>query len=183
MLMKSTVVAMLVLGAACGGSPKTATERINLEQSAQTTLSQMQTRDPSLTGLLEEAHAYAVFPSIGKGGVIVGGAFGRGVLYERGRPSGFVELTQASIGAQLGGQTFSELIVLRDAYEVQKIKAGTFEVGGDASIVALTAGAARSVSLNRGSAVFVMPRGGLMVDISVTGQRLDFRPFPEPAAG
>lgn len=183
MLMKSTAVAMLVLGAACGGAPKTATERINLEQSAQATLAQMQARDPTLPGLLEEAHAYAVFPSIGKGGVIVGGAFGRGILYVGGRPSGFVELKQASIGAQLGGQTFAELIVLRDAREVQRIKAGTFEVGADASVVALTAGAARSATLNQGTTVFVMPRGGLMVDISVSGQRLDFRPFLDESAG
>jgi lipid-binding SYLF domain-containing protein len=181
---KSSIVAMLALTvAACGGAPKTATGRINLEESARATLSEMEARDPSLREVLMDAHAYVVLPSVGKGGMIVGGAFGRGILYEGGRPSGYVELAQASIGAQLGGQTFAELIVLRDPQDVREIKAGTFDVSADASVIALTAGAARSATLDKGTAVFVLPRGGLMVDISVSGQKLDYRPFLDPAAG
>jgi lipid-binding SYLF domain-containing protein len=182
---KSIVVTMLALSlAACGGAPKTATGRMNLEQSAQATLSEMQARDPSLPGMLASAYAYAVFPSIGKGGLIVGGAFGRGILYERGRPSGYVELSQASLGALLGGQTFAELIVLRDPEDVRDIKAGTFDVGAHASVVALTAGAARAADIGPDrNPVFVLPRGGLMVDLSISGQRLDYRPFLDPAAG
>jgi lipid-binding SYLF domain-containing protein len=183
MTIKSSVVAMLVLATACGAAPKTATERENLEQRARTTLSEMQARDPTLSTVLDDAHAYAVFPSIGKGGFIVGGAFGRGILYERGLPIGYVELAQASLGAQLGGQTFAELVVLRDAHEVQRIKAGTFEVGADASVVALTAGAAASATFRSGTMVFVMPHGGLMVDVSISGQKLDFRPFLDSQAG
>jgi lipid-binding SYLF domain-containing protein len=180
----SSVVAMLVLSvAACGGAPKTATGRLNLEESALATLSEMEARDPSLRGVLMDAYAYVVMPSVGKGGVIVGGAFGRGILYEQGRATGYVELAQASIGAQLGGQTFAELIVLRDASEVREIKAGTFDLGADASVVALTVGSASSASLDQGTSVFVMPRGGLMVDLSVSGQKLDYRPFLDPAAG
>jgi lipid-binding SYLF domain-containing protein len=184
-MLKSIVVGLLALSiAACGGAPKTATERINLEERARITLSEMEARDPSLRALLMEADAYAVFPSIGKGGAIVGGAFGRGILYERGRPSGYVELAQASLGAQLGGETFAELIVLRDPENVREIKAGTFDVGANASVVVLTAGAARALQLGPdANAVFVLPRGGLMVDVSIVGQRLDYRPFLDPAAG
>jgi lipid-binding SYLF domain-containing protein len=177
-MMKSSVVAMLVLSvAACAGAPKTPSERISLEERARVTLSEMQRRDPSLRGILMDAQAYVVFPEIGKGGAIVGGAYGRGVMYERGQPTGSVSLAQASIGAQLGGQTFAELIVIRDFNTVRKIKAGKFDVGADASIVALTAGAAGSTSLDADTTVFVMPRGGLMVDLSVAGQRLDFQPY------
>lgn len=175
---KLSVVAMLALSvAACGGAPKTASERVSLEDRARITLSEMQRRDPSLRSYLMDARAYVVFPSIGKGGAIVGGAFGRGVLYERGQPTGYVELAQASIGAQLGGQTFSELIVIRDANTLRKIKMGKFDVGADASVVALTAGAAGSTSLDEDTTVFVLPRGGLMADISVSGQRLEFTPY------
>jgi lipid-binding SYLF domain-containing protein len=175
---KSSVVAMLVLSvAACGGAPKTSSERVSLEESARGTLTAMQQRDPSLRNHLMNARAYVVFPSIGKGGAIVGGAFGRGVLYELGQPTGYVELTQASLGAQLGGQSFSELIVIRDVDTLQNIKRGKFDMGADASVVALTAGAAGSTSLDKNTTVFVMPRGGLMADISVSGQRLKYTPY------
>lgn len=182
-MMKSSVVAMMALAVACGGAPKTTSARISLEQNARATLSEMEARDPSLSGLLQGAYAYAVFPSVGKGGVIVGGAFGRGILYEGDRPTGYIELAQASLGAQLGGASFSELIVLRDRRDVQDIKAGTFKLGGNASVTVLTAGAARTAQVGEArNTVFVLPRGGLMVDISVTGQRLDFRPFLDTAA-
>jgi lipid-binding SYLF domain-containing protein len=184
-MLKSCVVATLALCAtACGGAPRTTSGRISLEQSARATLSEMEARDPSLPGLLQDAYAYAVFPSIGKGGAIVGGAFGRGILYERDRPSGYVELAQASLGAQLGGETFAELVVLRDPEDVRDIKAGAFKLGGNASVTVLTTGAGRAATLGaERKAVFVLPRGGLMVDISVTGQRLDYRPFLDRTAG
>lgn len=184
-MMKSSVIAMLALATACGGAPKTTGARISLEQNARATLSEMEARDPSLSGLLQDAYAYVVFPSVGKGGAIVGGAFGRGILYEGDRPTGYVELAQASLGAQLGGETFSELIVLRDRRDVEDIKAGSFKVGGNVSVTALTAGAARAAmhGAERTNAVFLLPRGGLMVDVSVSGQRLDYRPFLDKTAG
>ncbi len=183
---KSSVIAMLALSvAACAGAPKTATQRQDLEESARITLSRMETRDPGLRRILDVAPGYVVFPSIGKGGAIVGGAFGRGVLFENDRPSGYVELVQGSLGAQLGGQTFAELIVVHDTGTLQKIKEGTFELGADASVVALTTGAAESTSLDDETTVFVMPLGGLMVDLSVSGQTLTFRPWQvgPPEAG
>lgn len=177
-MMKTSMVAMLALSvAACAGAPRTATQRENLEESARITLSRMETRDPGLRGVLDDSPGYVVFPSIGKGGAIVGGAFGRGVLFENDRPSGYVELSQASIGAQLGGQTFAELIVVHDANTLRQLKAGTFELGADASVVALTAGAAASTSFKDETTVFVMPIGGLMVDVSVSGQQISYRPW------
>jgi lipid-binding SYLF domain-containing protein len=184
--MKTSMAVMLAISvAACAGAPRTATQRENLEESARITLSRMETRDPGLRRLLEDAPGYVVFPTIGKGGAIIGGAFGRGVLFENNRPSGYVELSQASIGAQLGGQTFAELLVVRDANTLRKLKGGTFELGADASVVALTAGAAGSTSLDDDTTVFVMPLGGLMVDLSVSGQQITYRPWNigEPDAG
>jgi lipid-binding SYLF domain-containing protein len=177
-MLKISLAAMLALSAACGGAPKTATERINLEDSAQLTLRKMESRDPSLRSVLMDADAYAVFPSVGKGGLIVGGAFGRGVLYERGMATGYVELSQASLGAQLGGETFAQLIVLRDYEDVLAIKRGTFDASAGASVTVLTSGAARAASLQPDdNLVIIMPRGGLMVDVSVAGQRFEYRPF------
>lgn len=176
-VLMSIALATATLGA-CAHRPETAAEERSLQQSANATLQTMIQRDPGLRNLLAASAGYVVFPSIGKGGLVVGGASGMGVLFERGRPVGTVRLTQASIGALAGGQTFSELIVIRDPWEVQRLKAGKLQLGANISAVALTTGAAASATTGP-MTVFVMPRGGLMIDVSVAGQQLRF----EPSAG
>ena len=171
------VVVMGVVGTiGCATAPKSAEERSDLEARAAQTLKTMQDRDPQLGVLLQNAPAYAVFPSIGKAGLVVGGAHGRGVLYEGGRMTGYVQLNEASIGAQAGGQSFAELIVFKDPGMAQKLKGGNFELSGNASAVALTAGAAASAQFIDGSAVFVMPLGGAMAELSVGGQQIKYVP-------
>jgi lipid-binding SYLF domain-containing protein len=167
---------LMIALAACATAPKTASGRSDLEASAETTLQTMRTKDPGLGALLQSAHGYAVFPEIGKGGMIVGAAYGRGILYERGQKVGYVELNQGSIGAQLGGQTFSELIVFRSEFDVAKLKAGNFSLGANASAVALTAGASASAEFDEAIVVFTLPRGGLMAELTVSGQQLNYSP-------
>jgi len=162
--------------AACATAPKTPAAQRDLAASAEVTLQTMRTKDPGLPALLDAAYAYAVFPSIGKGGVVVGAAYGRGVLYERGKMAGFVELNQGSIGAQLGAQSFSELIVFRSQFDVAKLKAGNFSLGGNASAVALNEGASKAADFQDGVAVFTLPRGGLMAELTVSGQQLNYSP-------
>lgn len=159
---------------ACATAPKTRAEERTLEEQASTTLEIMKGRDAKLSELLDTAEGYVVFPEIGKGGALVGGAFGRGVVYEHGQPIGYVELNQASFGAQLGAQTFSELIVCRERDALLRIKTDNFDLGASASAVALTSGAAAAAQFEGGVAVFVMPRGGLMVDVSVSGQKINY---------
>jgi lipid-binding SYLF domain-containing protein len=169
------VVALLFAG--CATAPSSTADKQNLRQSANATLSEMIARNPKIQGVIGQAQAYAVFPSIGKGGVIVGGAFGRGVLYEGGVPTGFVSLQQASIGAQLGGQTFAELLVLRSPRDVESVKDGTFKANADLGVVFLNAGAAGQAPFDPSASVFVMPHGGLMVDVSINGQKLSYSSF------
>lgn len=176
MIRLSAIGALMVGIVACATAPKTASERHSLEESAEATLQSMATADPGVRPLLDSAYAYAVFPDIGKGGVVVGAAYGRGVLFEHGRAVGYVELNQGSIGAQLGAQSFAELIVFRDQFAVERLKAGQFELGANASAIALTTGAAAAANFNDGLAVFTMPRGGLMAELSVSGQKLNFQP-------
>lgn len=166
----------LLIAAACATAPKTPAEQRNLEARADATLRMMTSRDPGLTSLLRDSAGYVVFPEIGKGGFVAGAAYGRGVLFERGQPAGFVELNQASIGAQIGGQTFSELIVFADKFELNKLKTGQFSLGANASAVALTKGAAAAADFRGGTAVFVVPRGGMMAELSISGQQLNFSP-------
>lgn len=168
--------AIVLFSTACATAPKGAQEKQNLISSADNTLQTMITRDPSLAPVLQRSFGYVVFPQIAKGGVLVGGAFGRGVVYQQGVPVGFAELNQASLGAQLGGQTLAELLIFQTPQALQQLKSGRFSLGGSASAVALQAGAAGSVRFTNGVAVFVMPHGGLMAEVSVTGQRIDYQP-------
>ena len=173
--MKNLIVGIAVAGLmACAGAPDTQRERTQLQQQASTTLSTMTSKDPSLGPLLDSAAGYVVFPNVGKGAFVVGGAHGQGVLYQRGMPIGYVELQQASIGAQVGAQSFAELIVLQSSDDVRRIKDGTFSLSGNASAVALSAGIAGSTDFRDGTAVFVMPRGGAMAEVAIGGQRLRY---------
>ena len=174
--MRLLMCVFMLMAVACGGAPKTPSERASLERDADAALQTMLTKDPSLRALLDTSAGYVVFPSIGKGGFIAGAAHGRGALYERGRHTGFVTLDQASIGAQIGAQSFSELIVFRYGYDVAKLKQGSYSLGANASAIALTAGVAGSADLTKPVSVFVVPRGGVMAELSVSGQRLEFSP-------
>jgi lipid-binding SYLF domain-containing protein len=167
---------VLLIGA-CATAPKSASGRSKLAMRADATLATMKDRNPNLQSQLNESIGYAVFPEIGKGGVGIGAAYGRGVLYENGRMVGFVELNQASIGAQLGGQTFAELILIRDHAALDRIKNGTFSLSGDVSAVALTSGAAASADFREGVAVYVLPRGGLMAELTISGQQINYQPM------
>jgi lipid-binding SYLF domain-containing protein len=161
----------------CAPHPPSTAQAQSLDSRATGTLADMEQKDPGLDAVLADSAGYAVFPDIGAAGVFVaGGAAGKGVLYEHGRPVGYVELRQGSIGPQLGGQTFAELIVLRDHYDVERLKANTFDLGAQASAVALTSGAAASAQFQNGAAVFVVPRGGLMAGVSISGQQITFLP-------
>jgi len=163
--------------AGCATAPPTKAEKQSLRESADATLAEMVARSPDLQALTHDAVAYAVFPSIGKGGVLVGGAYGKGILYEAGMPTGYVSLQQASIGAQLGGQTFAELLVLRNSDDIDAVKAGRYTVGADAGVVVLSPEAAGRASVDSSASVIVLPRGGLMVELSINGQQLKYQSF------
>lgn len=169
-------LALLVMGSllafGCASVPKSTAKRDALKSEASQALSEMKARDPNLSAVLENAAGYVVFPDVARGGFIVGGAGGEGVLYERGRPTGFAELSQAAVGAIAGGQKFSELIVLKDDNALDRVKAGKFDVSGQASAVALRAGASAQTQFRDGVAVFVHTKGGAMLDVSVAGQQV-----------
>jgi lipid-binding SYLF domain-containing protein len=160
--------------AACATAPKTTSGREDLVTSANATLQEMQNQDASLSDFLSRSEGYVVFPAIGKGGFVVGAAYGRGVLFEHGQFAGYVELNQASVGAQVGAQSFSELVVLESRDSLERLKLGTYSLGGDINVVALTTGAAAAADFRQGIAVFVRPNGGIMAGVTVTGQKLNF---------
>lgn len=172
------LVAVCGLGiASCATSRPSPAKEARLEDQARNTIAEMEARQPNLENVVRSAHAFAVFPDIGRAGAFVaGGAYGKGVLFEHGEAVGYVELKQGSIGPQLGGDTFAELIVLPDASSVDKLKTGRYEIGADVSAVVLQTGAHGTAEISSTNLVFVMPRGGLMADLSITGQKIDYLP-------
>ena len=149
---------------------------MSLRKDVEATIAKFKENDPGLQGWFAKAHGYAVFPSVGKGGIGVGGAYGRGQVHEKGALLGYTTLTQATIGFQLGGQAYSEVIFFRDAEALRRFTSGTFEFSAQASAVAATAGASADVDYTGGVAVFTMARGGLMYEASIGGQKFDFAP-------
>jgi lipid-binding SYLF domain-containing protein len=169
-----------LVAAVCGGcatAPATRAEKHSLQESADATLTEMTARDHAIRTVTDQAVAYAVFPSIAKGGALVGGAYGQGILYEHGVATGYVSVQQASIGAELGGKSFAELLILRNADDVASVKAGTFTAGASLGVTVLKESADTSATFDPSTSIFVLPHGGLMVDVSVNGQQLKYQSF------
>jgi lipid-binding SYLF domain-containing protein len=164
---------VLVLGA-CATAPRSAEDRQALRETADVALSKARASDPSLAGMIRAASAYAVFPSVGKGGVGVGGAYGQGVLYEHGVFSGYCDMTQASIGFQFGGQSYTEIILLENGKAVKDFKSGDLALAAQASAVALKSGAAANAKYDNGVVIFTMDQAGLMYEASIGGQKFTF---------
>ncbi|MFW5816256.1 MAG: YSC84-related protein [Wenzhouxiangella sp.] len=166
-------VAFLVMTAvlaACAGTPSD--DRMLRESRA--VLERFVERDPGLKEWVDNAYGYVVFPEIAKGGFWVGGGFGRGVVFERGEAIGRATTSQATIGPQIGAQTYSQVIFFRDSAALRTFQRGNLEFSAQATAVAASAGAAATTSYERGVAVFNMTRGGLMAEASVGGQRFSY---------
>ena len=144
----------------------------------------------------ETAYGYAVFPTIGKGGVGIGGAYGKGRVYAKGKYAGDTTMKQVTVGFQLGGQGYSEIIFFEDERAFTNFTAGNFEFGADATAVAITAGAEAKASstgasagasatkknaatagqYHKGMATFTVVKGGLMYEASIGGQKFTYKP-------
>ena len=170
-------VAGIVLAVGCSTAPKTEIERADLRSDAASTIAKARQTDPSLEPFFRNSVGYVVFPAIGKGGAGIGGAYGRGVLYEAGRPTSYVDVTQATIGLQLGGQKYSELIFFERPETLNQFKGGNFTFAAQATAVALESGAGANADYKDGVAVFTMGEAGLMAEASVGGQKFSIVPM------
>jgi lipid-binding SYLF domain-containing protein len=141
------------------------------------------------------AYGYAVFPTIGKGGVGIGGAYGKGRVYARGKYVGDTSMTQVTVGFQLGGQAYSQIIFFQDERAFKQFTSGNFEFGADASAVAITAAAGAKANTagssagvsggkndakvvgnyHKGMATFTVAKGGLMYEASIGGQKFNYK--------
>jgi lipid-binding SYLF domain-containing protein len=144
---------------------------------AESAVTAMKKADPGLEKFFDHATGYAVFPSVGKGGLVVGGAGGSGIVFEHGKAVGKTTLSQVTIGAQIGGQAYYEIIFFENAETLAAFKKGEWTMAAQVSAVALSSGASADAKYKEGVAVFTMSKGGAMAEASVGGQKFSFRPL------
>ncbi len=166
----------LTLGLACASAPETQPEQDSLQLEAEATLDQMNAKDPSLRQVLSDSAGYAVFPKIGEGAFIAGVTSGVGIVYDAaGNPMGNVEMRGGSVGAQIGGQTYSQIIIFQTRAALTDFQRDDFEFSTDASATALDQGASARLSFEAGVAVVVDNENGLMAEASLDGQKYDYQ--------
>ncbi len=144
---------------------------------AASVIAKFKQKDPGMAKFFADAYGYAVFPTVAKGGLGIGGARGKGEVFERGGKVGTSTLTQVTVGLQLGGQAYSEVIFFKDKTALDDFRRGNFEFDAQASAVALTARASRDLAYNKGVAIVTMAKGGLMYEASIGGQKFTFKPL------
>jgi lipid-binding SYLF domain-containing protein len=175
-----TILAAVVLAGFAAGCSSYKTSRggrvPGLEQEAQTAIARFKEKDPTIDQFFEDSYAYVVFPEVAKGGAGVGGAHGKGVVYRNGEIVGYSTVSQGSIGFQLGGQVFREIIFFKDEHAFNDFKQGNMEFSAQASAVAASKGASADADYESGVAVFTLAKGGLMYEASIGGQKFSFTP-------
>jgi lipid-binding SYLF domain-containing protein len=180
-------VGALVLGLAIAGSA--------IADGEQETIDNFK-KSPTANQYFAKSYGYAVFPTIGKGGIGIGGAGGKGLVYRGGQVTGESSMAQVSIGFQFGGQAYSQIIFFEDKRAYDEFTSGEFEFGAGASAVAITAGVqaqsgttgtqaslgtgadhskATATNYTNGMAVLTLAKGGLMYEAVLAGQKYKFK--------
>jgi lipid-binding SYLF domain-containing protein len=167
------VFAALAASTANAWDPEEIEER---HEKAQEAKAEMLAKDADMQRFFDSAVAYVIIPTVGKGGIGIGGARGKGLLYEGGQITAEVTLSQLTIGFQWGGQAYSEFIFFKDDVALADFKRGSYELGAQASAVAVTAGASADANYSDGVAIFTQAKGGLMYEASVGGQKFKVKP-------
>ncbi len=170
------ILALIALSAAaCTTAPKTEVDRESLQQKADHAVTRFKQSDLTIKDHINKSYAYAVFPTVGKGAIGVGGAYGQGIVYDHGTMIGYCDLSQATIGAQLGGQSYSELILFENKAALDRFKTNEFALAAQASAVAAASGAGANARYKDGVMVFTLGEEGLMFEASVGGQSFDYQ--------
>lgn len=164
---------MLVFVASCGSMKNTEQDLMSDAQDARNTI---QTDFPNAANMFDEAEAYVIFPNVGKGAYIIGGASGNGVVYQNGNVIGYADLKQVDIGLQAGGKSFIEVLFFEDQGTLDRFKQGTYELDASASAVILEKGVSRNLEFQDGVSIITVPKAGAMAGVSVGGQRFGFTP-------
>lgn len=151
-----------------------AVDHKKLQADVDAAITEFKKADSGLADTFKKAAGYVVFPNVGKGGFVVGGAHGNGHVFENGKLIGYASLTQVTVGAQIGGQEFSEVIFFETKEALAKFKASEFAMSAQVSAVAAAEGASKNAKYVDGVMVFTKAKQGLMAEASVGGQKFKF---------
>jgi len=131
--------------------------------------------DPSMEKLFENSAGYVIFPNVGKGAAGVGGAAGKGTVYQKGMAVGTAQMVQVTVGAQAGGQAYREIIFFDSKDALDRFEDNKVEFSEQASAIAVKAGASANTDYRNGVAVFSQGKGGLMLEASLGGQKFTYK--------
>ena len=160
----------------CSTAPERPESKVVLEAQVEESLAEFKAKYPSINDYIESSYGYAVLPNVLKGAFWVGGAQGKGAVYEQGSLVGYIRMTQATLGFSFGGQSFREVVFFSDQATLNRFRTGPFTFSGQVTALVLEAGAAAKVNYRDGMAVFVLTRAGLIVDASIGGQKFKYVP-------
>lgn len=148
-----------------------------IHQGVQEAKKTWQSQDNTFNATLKKAYGYAIFPEVGKGGFIVGASHGEGEVYKKGKLIGHAKMTQTTVGAQVGGQTYVEVILFKNKAALDRFKAGRFEGSAAATAIGGKKGAAAACKYKDGVAIMVLPLKGAMAEAAGGGQKFNFEPL------
>jgi lipid-binding SYLF domain-containing protein len=166
---------MAMIGCESTG-PNAPASHTELQTRAQTSLQQFLSHDPGLQNNINNAAGYVIFPEVGAGAVGVGGASGLGVVYKGNKMVGTVKLQQVSVGPQIGGETYGELIIFENEAALNRLMSNSFEFGATAQATIVKAGSAAAARFDNGTEAYILPKGGLMAGADIHGQKFRFYP-------
>jgi lipid-binding SYLF domain-containing protein len=147
-----------------------------LDKEVKAALGRVEAEDPGLKQFLKEAHGYAVFPAVGQAALLIGGAFGKGEVFEEEKLVGYAGLVQLTVGVQLGGQTFTQIIAFENKAALNRFKQGRTSFTANAAAVLVKAGAAAASRYDDGVVVLIYSEGGMMLELAIGGQKFVFGP-------
>jgi lipid-binding SYLF domain-containing protein len=175
---KATTTVLLALGVlvltSCATVPQTKEAKEVLSAQVDEAVAVFKTKDPGIQRFFDSSYGYAVLPKVLKGAFWVGGAYGKGLVYEKGQMIGYCDMTQASLGLSFGGEYFREIVFFKDKTDLDKFKTEEFTFSAQVTGVAATTGAAAKADYKAGMVVFITTDKGLMVDASLGGQKFTY---------
>lgn len=175
---RAVLVFALAIGllVGCTTAPPTQESRNALVENATLAMQDMNRVDPGVEALVRKGYGYALFPEVVKAGLGFGGGYGQGVVYEQGQHVGYADLTLGSVGMQIGGQTFSELVVFENKAAMDRFKLSPVDFTAGVAAMILQNAAAVNATFIDGIAVVVRPITGAMAEATVGGQQVKYVP-------
>ncbi len=173
----SAALFLFVIALLFSSQLKAQTKQDKIAADAETAKAAFIKTDPTMSALFERSYGYVIFPNVGKGAFIIGGAGANGAVYQDGAIIGSAKLRQVSVGLQAGGQTYREVIFFESEDALERFKNNKIEFSGQVSAVAAKSNASANAKYTDGVQVYTEGKNGLMLEASVGGQKFSYKPI------